>query len=63
MSAKAAAYRAGVPTFCLGHGTNLLVSDRGIRGLVIRLGVGFNRNFYRRYESHRGRGRGFRRAG
>src|SRR5262249_40296762 len=43
MSAKAAAHRAGVPTFCLGHGTNLLVSDRGIRGLVIRLGEGFNR--------------------
>ena len=42
MRAKAAAHRAGVPTFCLGHGTNLLVSDRGIRGLVIRLGDGFN---------------------
>jgi UDP-N-acetylmuramate dehydrogenase len=42
MRAKAAARRAGVPTFCLGHGTNLLVSDRGIRGLVIRLGDGFN---------------------
>ncbi len=42
MSAKAAAHRTGVPTFCLGHGTNLLVSDRGIRGLVIRLGAGFN---------------------
>ena len=43
MRAKSAAYRAGVPTFCLGHGTNLLVSDRGIRGLVIRLGEGFNK--------------------
>jgi len=42
MRAKAAARRAGVPTFCLGHGTNLLVSDRGIRGLVIRLGDGVN---------------------
>ena len=42
MRAKAAAHRAGVPTFCLGHGTNLLVSDRGIRGLVLRLGEGFN---------------------
>jgi UDP-N-acetylmuramate dehydrogenase len=42
MRAKHAAHRAGVPTFCLGHGTNLLVSDRGIRGLVIRLGAGFN---------------------
>src|SRR3984893_6434617 len=43
MGAKSAAHRAGVPTFCLGHGTNLLVSDRGIRGLVIRLGEGFSR--------------------
>jgi UDP-N-acetylmuramate dehydrogenase len=43
MSAKSAAHRAGVPAFCLGHGTNLLVSDRGIRGLVIRLGEGFNK--------------------
>ncbi len=43
MRAKSAAHRAGVPTFCLGHGTNLLVSDRGIRGLVIRLGEGFNK--------------------
>ena len=42
MRAKRAAHRASVPTFCLGHGTNLLVSDRGIRGLVIRLGDGFN---------------------
>jgi len=42
MRAKAAAHRAAMPTFCLGHGTNLLVSDRGIRGLVIRLGEGFN---------------------
>jgi UDP-N-acetylmuramate dehydrogenase len=42
MRAKRAAHQAGVPTFCLGHGTNLLVSDRGIRGLVIRLGEGFN---------------------
>src|ERR1700733_3782367 len=41
--AKRAAHHAGVPTFCLGHGTNLLVKDRGIRGLVIRLGVGFNK--------------------
>jgi len=41
MHAKAAAYRAGVPCFCLGAGTNLLVSDRGMRGLVVRLGDGF----------------------
>ena len=41
MHAKAAAYRAGIPCFCLGAGTNLLVSDRGMRGLVVRLGEGF----------------------
>ncbi len=39
--ALAAAFRAGVSAFCLGAGTNLLVSDRGIRGLVVRLGDGF----------------------
>jgi len=43
MCAKAAAYRAGVPCFCLGAGTNLLVSDRGMRGLVVRLGDGFGK--------------------
>jgi UDP-N-acetylmuramate dehydrogenase len=43
MHAKAAAYRAGVPCFCLGAGTNLLVSDRGMRGLVVRLGDGFGK--------------------
>ncbi|HVN27029.1 MAG TPA: UDP-N-acetylmuramate dehydrogenase [Candidatus Binataceae bacterium] len=42
MQVKRAAHQTGVPTFCLGHGTNLLVSDRGIRGVVIRLGRGFN---------------------
>ena len=35
-----AANRNGAPVFCLGAGTNLLVSDRGIRGLVVRLGEG-----------------------
>ncbi len=44
MHAKAAAYRAGVPCFCLGAGTNLLVSDRGMRGLVVTLGEGFREN-------------------
>ena len=43
MHAKAAAYRVGVPCFCLGAGTNLLVSDRGMRGLVVRLGDGFGK--------------------
>jgi UDP-N-acetylmuramate dehydrogenase len=36
----AAAHQHSVPVFCLGAGTNLLVSDRGIRGLVLRLGAG-----------------------
>jgi UDP-N-acetylmuramate dehydrogenase len=43
MHAKAAAHRANVPCFCLGAGTNLLISDRGMRGLVVRLGEGFKR--------------------
>jgi UDP-N-acetylmuramate dehydrogenase len=41
--ALAAANRHGAQAFCLGAGTNLLVSDRGMRGLVIRLGHGFER--------------------
>ncbi len=41
--ALAAAHRCGTPAFCLGAGTNLLVSDRGIRGLVVRLGRGFEK--------------------
>ena len=40
-AAMAAAWRERVPTFCLGAGTNLLVSDRGVRGLVVHLGAGF----------------------
>jgi len=36
-----AARRAGVPVFALGGGTNLVVSDRGIRGLTVKLGRGF----------------------
>src|SRR5260221_12245101 len=43
MHAKAAAYRSAIPCFCLGAGTNLLVSDRGMRGLVLRLGDGFKK--------------------
>jgi UDP-N-acetylmuramate dehydrogenase len=42
-TAAAAAYRHSIPYFCLGSGTNLLVSDRGMRGLVIKLGAGFAR--------------------
>jgi UDP-N-acetylmuramate dehydrogenase len=40
-AAMQAAYQHTVPVFCLGGGTNLLVSDRGIRGLVLTLGAGF----------------------
>src|SRR5215472_13824978 len=41
--AMTAAHREGVRAFCLGAGTNLLVSDRGVRGLVVRLGEGFRK--------------------
>lgn len=41
--AMASAYRSGTPAFCLGAGTNLLVSDRGVRGLVVSLGEGFRK--------------------
>ncbi len=39
-AAKAAAWKANASCFCLGAGTNLLVSDRGMRGLVVHLGEG-----------------------
>lgn len=32
----------GVPIFVMGNGTNLLVSDKGIRGVVIKIGSGFS---------------------
>jgi UDP-N-acetylmuramate dehydrogenase len=32
---------AGEPVFALGSGTNVLVSDRGVRGIVVHLGCGF----------------------
>jgi UDP-N-acetylmuramate dehydrogenase len=38
-----AAHRHRVPVFCLGGGTNVLVSDRGMRGLVLKLGPAFAR--------------------
>ena len=37
-----AAYRNATAVFSLGAGTNLLVSDRGVRGLVLKLGTGFS---------------------
>jgi UDP-N-acetylmuramate dehydrogenase len=36
LAALAVAYRAGVPVTMLGGGSNVLVSDAGVRGLVIR---------------------------
>ena len=36
-----AASARGVPVSAIGGGTNVLVPDRGVRGLVIRLGKGF----------------------
>jgi UDP-N-acetylmuramate dehydrogenase len=39
--ALAIAHRHRVHAFCLGTGTNILISDRGVRGLVLRLGDGF----------------------
>ncbi|MBI4517361.1 MAG: UDP-N-acetylmuramate dehydrogenase [Deltaproteobacteria bacterium] len=35
------AARAGTPLFVLGGGTNILVSDNGIRGIVLKLGRAF----------------------
>ncbi|MCG6989552.1 MAG: UDP-N-acetylmuramate dehydrogenase [Gemmatimonadetes bacterium] len=39
-TAVQAAKDAGVPWFLLGHGANILVGDRGFRGLVVRSEVG-----------------------
>ncbi len=39
--AQRAARDAGVPLFVVGIGTNVLVSDRGVRGVVVKLGRGF----------------------
>src|SRR5258708_19609454 len=41
MTAMAAAHRHEIPAMCLGAGTNLLISDRGVRGLVVKLGASF----------------------
>ncbi|SHI60533.1 UDP-N-acetylmuramate dehydrogenase [Wenxinia saemankumensis] len=42
LSGFLAALPAGVPVFPMGVGSNLIVRDGGIRGVVIRLGRGFN---------------------
>ena len=41
-AALRAAHEYGIPVTPIGRGSNLLVSDRGIEGLVIRLGRGFS---------------------
>lgn len=45
-AALATAQRIGIPVTILGGGTNVLVSDLGVRGLVVRLGRAFD---YRRW--------------
>jgi len=46
-TALATARRIGLSVTILGGGSNVLVSDRGVRGLVVRLGRAFD---YRRWE-------------
>lgn len=43
-------HRDAIPVFVLGAGTNLLVADKGIRGAVVQLGLGFRRVHIRREE-------------
>ena len=43
VTVQRAARNAGVPIAVLGIGTNVLVSDRGVRGIVIKLGRSFGR--------------------
>ncbi len=50
-SALRAAHESQVPVTVLGGGTNVLVSDRGVRGLVLRLGRAFD---YRRWAEQDG---------
>jgi len=35
-------HQESIPYFLLGGGTNILVSDKGVRGVVLKLGDGFN---------------------
>jgi len=50
MTAMAAAHRYEIPVMCLGAGTNLLVSDRGVRGLVVKLSESFGRIIIKGFE-------------
>ena len=45
---------AGVPVTLLGGGSNMLVGDGGIRGLVVKLGRGFRRVEWRDTAAHAG---------
>lgn len=40
-----------LPFFLLGGGTNILVSDKGVRGVVIKLGDGFNYTCWKEQEN------------
>ena len=51
-----AALDPDVPVFPMGVGSNLIVRDGGLRGVVMRLGRGFNGHRDRRGAGHRGRG-------
>ena len=46
---------SGIPVMVLGGGYNLLVSDKGIRGLVVKLGPGFDTITVDGDIDHRGR--------
>jgi len=45
-----------LPVFVLGNGSNLLVSDRGVKGAVIKLGKGFQRIKWEKDKIHSGCG-------
>jgi UDP-N-acetylmuramate dehydrogenase len=51
-----AALDPGIPVFPMGVGSNLIVRDGGIEGVVIRLGRGFNERAHRGRHGHRGGG-------
>jgi UDP-N-acetylmuramate dehydrogenase len=50
-----AARAARVPLFVLGGGTNLIVSDRGVRGLTVKLGRGLGRVDWEQVDPHEAR--------
>lgn len=47
LAALSAARETSTPVFILGNGSNLLISDAGVAGLVLRLGEGFRRVEFR----------------